>query len=384
MRKAKFLKFAAGFAAVALLGAVPGHTAELTVGYIGSMSGPVSSLGLPYTKGLDAALAYQDEIAGGKVRVVRLDDASDPTTAARNARKLIGEEKVDVLIGPSGVNGTVAVAAVARELKTPLIALAPASLEGSQGEWMVTMSQPFDLLIESAVAHMRDSGVKTVAFIGFADALGDMVHASLVRSAEQAGIQVVANERYARTDASVMGQTLRILGKRPDAVFAGTSGTPGALPFLALADRGYQGRLYGTHGLINTEFLRVAGKSAEGLIVPSGPVLVAEQLPADNPVKPLALEFIEAYRQANGEAPRETLSAYTFDAWRVLENAAARAQGTPGTPEYRESLLQAIQSTTELAGAHGVYNFTPASRHGSDQRSVVMVQIEGGQWKLLP
>jgi branched-chain amino acid transport system substrate-binding protein len=376
--------------AATLLGtglALNAMAADLKIGFISSMSGPVSALGIPYAKGVQAAIALQPEVAGRKVQLILLDDASDPSTAARNARKLVTEDKVDLLIGTSGVPGAMAIAAVARETKTPLISPTPVNVPPDDGGWTVTVSQPFPLMVATVVERMKKSGVKTVAFIGFSDALGDLAYDSLVKAAESAGIKVVANERYGRSDSSVAGQVLKIVAARPDAVFTGTSGSPGALPYLALAERGYRGQLYGTHGLINADFVRVGGAAVEGLMVPSGPVMVADQLGADNPVRKVALDFRGAYQRTHGAAPVDAFSAYTFDAWLVFADAAARALKTkvePGTPEFRSALKDAIASTRELPGTHGVFSFQPNNAYGLDKRSAVVIKLEKGQWKLVP
>ena len=361
--------------------------ADLKVGFITSLSGPVSSLGLPYAKGMQAAVVYKPEVAGRKVQMIQLDDASDPSTAARNARKLIDEDKVDVIIGTAGSPGALAIAAVARETKTPLISIANANLPGEEGAWMVTLPQPAPLMIGAVVERMKRSGVKTVGYIGFSDAWGDLVYDSLTKAAEAGGIKVLTNERYARADTSVTGQVLKIVAARPDAVITGTSGTPGALPYLALAERGYKGLIYGTHALINPDFVRVGGNAVDGLLAPTGPVIVAEQLPADNPVRKVALDFRAAYQKAHGSVPVDAFSAYSFDAWLLFADAAARAMAAkaePGTPQFRVALRDAIVSTKELAGTHGVYNFKPDNRYGSDERSRVIVKLDKGQWKLVP
>ena len=364
------------------LATVQATAADLKIGFISSLSGPVAALGIPYEKGIRAAIAEHPEIAGRKVQLIVLDDASDPTTAGRNARKLVTEDKVDVLIGTSGVPGAMAIAAVAKELNTPLISPTPVTIAGPEGAWTVTVSQPFPLMVAGVVDRMQKSGVKTVAFIGFSDALGDLAYDSLVKSADAAGIKVVANERYARSDSSVAGQVLKIVAARPDAVFAGNSGTPGALPYLALAERGYKGKIYGTHGLINADFVRVGGASVEGLQVPSGPVLVADQLPDSNPIKKVSMGFRNAYQKVNGAVPTDAFSSYTYDAYLLLADAAARAKGEPGTPEFRLSLRDAIASTKEVVGTHGVYNFKPGNLYGVDERARVIVKLENGQWKL--
>jgi branched-chain amino acid transport system substrate-binding protein len=358
--------------------------ADLKVGFITSLSGPVSSLGIPYEKGMKAALAYKSEIGGRKIQVVQLDDASDPSTAARNARKMIDEDKVDVIIGTAGSPGALAIAGVARETKTPLISIANANLPGEEGAWMITLPQPAPLMMSAVVEKMKASGVKTVGYIGFADPWGDLVYDALMKSTEAAGIKVVSNERYARADSSVTGQVLKIVALKPDAVITGTSGTPGALPYLALAERGYKGQIYGMHALINPDFVRVGGASVEGMLAPTGPVIVAEQLPESNPIKKVSMDFRAAYQKANGAAPNDAFSAYTFDAWLLFLDAASRAKGEPGTAPYRLSLRDALVSTKEVVGTQSVYNFKPDSRYGSDERSRVVVKLEKGQWKLVP
>jgi branched-chain amino acid transport system substrate-binding protein len=378
---------AAGIAMAAFaLSAANVFAADLKVGFITSLSGPVSSLGIPYEKGLKAAVAYQSEVSGRKVQVVQLDDASDPSTAARNARKMIDEDKVDVIIGTAGSPGALAIAAVARETRTPLISIANANLPGEEGSWMVTLPQPAPLMVSAVIERMKKSGVKTVGYIGFSDAWGDLVYDALKKNAEPQGIKVVSNERYARADSSVTGQVLKIVALRPDAVITGTSGTPGALPYLALADRGYKGQIYGMHALINPDFVRVGGTSVEGLLAPTGPVVVGEQLPADNPIRKTTMDFRAAYEKANGASPTDAFSAYTFDAWLVFLDAAKRALATkvePGTPEFRVALRDAIVNTKELVGTHSVYNFKPDDRYGSDERSRVVVKLEKGKWKLV-
>ena len=366
--------------------AVNAWAADLKVGFITSLSGPVSSLGIAYAKGIQAAAAYKPEVAGRKVQLIQLDDASDPSTAARNARKLIDEDRVDVIIGTAGSPGSLAIAAVARETKTPLISIANASLPGEDGAWMITVPQPAPLMIGAVVEHMKKAGIKTVGYIGFSDAWGDLVYDSLMQAAAPAGIKVLTNERYARADASVTGQVLKIVAAHPDAVITGGSGTPGALPYLALAERGYRGPIFGTHALINPDFVRVGGASVEGLLAPTGPVVVAEQIPADNPIRKVSMEFRSAYQKLHGVVPGDAFSAYSFDAWLLFADAAARAlpKAEPGTPQFRVALHDAINATHELVGTHGVYNFKPDSRYGSDERSRVIVKLEKGLWKLVP
>src|SRR5246500_3469548 len=363
--------------------------ADILVGFVTGLSGPVSSIGIPNAKGIAAGESYVGEIEGEKLRVIQLDDGSDPTASARNARKLVEQEKVDILMGTSGAPQTLAMATAAIEMKVPMLAVSPIAPvpAGDGGPWVVQTPQPTPLLVQGIVDHMKTRGLKTVAFIGFSDAFGDLMYDALAQSAKAADIKVVANERYARSDSSVTAQVLRALATHPDAIMLGGTGTPGALPVIALSERGYKGPLYGNHGLISADFLRLAGKAANRIICPTGPVTAAEQLPASNPIQKVALAFRAAFEKANGEAPTDSFSSYSFDGWLVLVDAAKRAIATgakPGSPEFRSALRQAFFTTKEVVGTQGVYTFTPADRHGVDGRSRVLVQIEDGKYKLLP
>jgi branched-chain amino acid transport system substrate-binding protein len=375
-----------GFAAL-LLSAGASFGADLTVGFVTSLSGPGASIGIPYEKGVLAGHAYAAKVGDVNIKLIRLDDASDPSAATRNARKLIEEEKVDVLMGTSGVPGTIAMAVVAAETKTPMISLTPSSQPQSpNGQWLISIPQPPPLMVAVVVDRMKKAGVKKAAYIGFSDSWGDLVYDGLMKNVAGSEVQVVTNERYARADTSVAGQTLKIVAARPDAVITGGSGTPGALPYLALAERGFKGGLYGTPALINPDFIRVGGKAVEGVICSTGPVIVAEQLPESNPTKKVSLAFRDIYQKTNNAPTSDAFSAYSFDAWLVLIDAAKRAlvKAQPGTPEFHEAFKDAMLSTKEVVGTHGVYNFKPGSFYGVDERALVIVQLEQGKWKFLP
>jgi branched-chain amino acid transport system substrate-binding protein len=380
------MRFAA-VVAIASVMAFPAGAADITVGLITSMTGPGASIGIPYSKGVAAGLVYKDEVNGIKVKAVQLDDASDPSTGTRDARKLIEQDKVDVLMGAGATPTTLAIAAVSHELKVPLIALTPTGdVPGDAGSWMVSVPQPPPMMVEAVVKRMTETGVKTVGYIGYNDAWGDLVYNALKKTADPAGVQIVANERYARADTSVTAQALHLVAAAPEVVMMGGSGTPGALPFIALADRGYKGQIYGTHALINPDFIRVGGSAVEGVICPAGPIVVAEQLPESAPTRKISMEYLAAYQKANNEPARGGFAPYAFDAWLIMLDASKRALATgaqPGTPEFRTALRDAIVTTKELVGTHAIYNFKPGVTSGVDERAQVLVKLIGGKWTLM-
>jgi branched-chain amino acid transport system substrate-binding protein len=277
-------------------------------------------------------------------------------------------------------------AVVAAETRTPMISLTPASQPPSaNGQWLISIPQPVPMMVAAVVERMKHDKVKRAAYIGYSDSWGDLVYDGVMKSAPANAIEVVTNERYARVDTSVAGQTLKIIAAHPDAVITGGSGTPGALPYLALAERGYKGGLYGTHALINADFVRVGGAAVEGVIAPTGPVIVAEELPDSNPTKKVSLAFRDVYQKTNNAPTSDAYSAYSFDAWLVLIDAAKRAlaKAQPGTEEFRAAFKEAMETTKDVVGTHAVYNFKPGDYFGVDERARVLVQLRKGKWTLL-
>jgi branched-chain amino acid transport system substrate-binding protein len=362
--------------------------ADYKVGFITSMSGPAATIGVPYHRGIAAAREYMPTIGGEPVTVIELDDGSDPSNATRNARKLVEEDKVDILIGTGTSSSSMAIAGVANELKVPYIALSPIKApKADDGNfWALGVTQPPPLMVKVVADRIVKDGVKRLAYIGYSEAWGDFVYNGAKANEKPDGLQVVTNERYARTDTSVTAQTLKIIAAQPEGVIDGGSGTQGALPLLSLAERGFKGKIYGTPALVNADFIRVGGKAVEGIICSGGPVVVADQLPDDHYAKKIALAFREAHQKANGVPSTDSFAPYAFDSWLLFADAAPRAKqkAEPGTPEFHAALREALFSVKELAGTQGLYNFTPASSYGVDERALVLMKLVDGKWVYVP
>src|SRR5688572_1663956 len=368
--------------ALTLLACSLNAAAEITVGVSVSTTGPGTSLGVPVSNTFGI---LPKTLGTEPVRYILLDDTSDPTAGAKIARKFATEDRVDIIIGSSTVPVAIAQAGVAGETRIPLIALCPIPIDAAKQPFAFAVPQPISLMTDAVVEHMRANSVKTVGFIGFADAWGDLTFKSISASGQPAGIKVSGNERYARTDTSISAQMLRLVAGNPDAVFVGGSGTASALPHLAANERGFKKPLYHTHGVVNRDFIRVGGKSVEGALAPTGPVVVAEQLSADHPLKSVSMEFLKRYESAYGAASRNAFAAYAYDAVLVITAAlpAAIKRAKPGTPEFRQAMRDAIEGVKELRGTHAVYNYSPTDHYGVDRRARVMVRVENGDWKLV-
>lgn len=362
--------------------------ADINVGVTVSATGPAASLGIPEK---NTFTLMPTTIAGKKINYIVLDDASDTTAAVSNTRKLITEHKVDVVVGSTTTPNSLAMIDAVAEASTPMISMAASAriVEPVDGKkkWVFKTPQNDIMMALAIVQHMVDNGVKSAAYIGFADAYGEGWYQEFAKIAGVKGLKIVANERYNRNDTSVTGQVLKLMSAKPDAVLIGGSGTPAALPQKALKERGYTGKFYQTHGVANNDFLRVGGKDVEGTFLPAGPVLVAAQLPANHPVKKSASDYIAKYEAAFGKGSVSTFGGHAWDAGMLLQAAIPAALKTgaqPGTPAFRAALRDALESVKELPAAHGVFNMSPTDHLGLDQRARVMVKIEGGTWKYVP
>lgn len=371
--------------AAGLVCAAATASAQVKIGVTLSATGPAASLGIP-EKNTIALLPK--EIAGKSVQYIVLDDASDTSRAVQNVRKLIDEDHVDAIIGSSVTPNSLAMLDPVSQGKTPTISLAASAQiiapMDAKRAWMFKVPQNDQLMADAIAGYMAKHGVKTVGFIGFADAYGDSWYKTFDAAAAKNGLKLVSNERYNRTDASVMGQVLKLLGSNPDAVLIAGSGTPAALPAKTLKERGYKGKVYQTHGVANNDFLRVCGKDCEGEILPAGPVLVTDQLPDSNPVKKPALGYKAAYEKAYGAGSLLTFGGHAWDAGLLLQRAIPEAlkKGQPGTEAFREALRASLESVKDLPVSHGVINMTATDHNGFDTRARVMVQIVDGKWKL--
>ncbi|WP_020656048.1 ABC transporter substrate-binding protein [Massilia niastensis] len=370
----------------ATLAAVNVH-AQIKVGVSISTTGPAASLGIPEK---NTVALFPKEIAGQKVQYIVLDDASDATQAVKNARKLISEDKVDLLIGSSISPPSLAMLEVAAETETPMISIAGAARivepMDAKRRWVFKTPQHDGQMMAAITQHMSDNGVKTMGFISFSDAYGEGWYGETLKLAPVRKIKLVANERFARTDTSVTGQVLKLMSANPDAILIVGAGTPAALPQKALRDRGYKGKIYQTHGVANSDFLRVCGVDCEGTFLPVGPMLVAAQLPDANPVKKSALAYINKYSASYGKDSLSTFGAHAWDASLLMQEAAkgAVAKAKPGTKEFRAALRDGLENIENLPVSHGIVNMSPTNHQGLDQRSRVMVRIEKGTWKYVP
>ncbi|MBN9405126.1 MAG: ABC transporter substrate-binding protein [Burkholderiales bacterium] len=355
--------------------------ADITIGVIAPLTGPASGLGIPV--GNEVKL-WPKEIAGEKLNVIVMDDATDPTQGVTAAKRFVAQDKVDVIMGSVATPVAAAIAQVADESKTPQLAWSPVALPAGKDQWTFRMPQSNSVMGYAVLEHMKKLGVKSVGFLGYSDAYGETWLTDFKPMAEKAGIKFGPVERFARADTSVTGQALKLVSANPDAILVVASGSGAAMPEMALRERGYKGKVYQTHAAATRDLMRVGGKAVEGTYVVSGPAVLAEQLPDSHPSKQEAIKFVQQYEKAYGPGSRNQFAGHAYDSITVMEKAVPVALKTakPGTPEFRAALRDAFEHIGRTVLAHGVLNWTAQDHWGYTNDTGVMMKVVDGQFKV--
>jgi len=374
----KFKRIALAVTAALFLGAAQ---ADINIGVSLPLTGPTSALGIPIK---NAIALWPTSIAGQKLNVIILDDATDPTNATKNARRFVADDKVDILMGSAATPPANAVAAVAAETGTMHLTFAPIDVSTNKAPWSYNTPQSTLVMSHAIVAHMKKTGVKTVGFIGYADAYGELFLRDMKVKMAGTDIKFVSEERFARTDTSVTGQALKVTAGAPDAILVVASGSGAAMPHKALIERGYKGKIYQTHGAASRDLMRVGGKDVEGAFVVAGPGVVAEQLPANHPSKQVAMTHVTAWEKLYGANSRNPFAGHAYDASVILQKIIPIALKTakPGTKEFRGALKAALENAGPIPLFHGTVNYTATNHAGYTDDTGIIMQIVNADWKL--
>ncbi|MFT9637307.1 ABC transporter substrate-binding protein [Alcaligenes phenolicus] len=358
---------------------------QVKIGVIASATGPTAVVGLPQR---NTVPLLPTKVGDLTVEYVSLDDASDPNQTVTLFKKMISEDKIDALIGPTGSPNAMSLIQFAADSGTPVLApVGAASVVlpmTEQKKWVFKTTQNDDIIAQALVKHMVDTGVKTAGFLGFNDAYGESWLTVFKELAEANKIKIVATERYVRSDTSVTGQALKIYAAKPDVVLVAGTGAAAVLPQVTLVKQGYKGQIYQTHGAALPAFLSLGGEQVEGTILAASLMLVLPEIADSNPSKPIAQDYIQRYTERYGQAPA-TFGANVYDAGLLLEKAIPEAatKAKPGTPEFRSALRDALEQTRDLVATQGVYTMSPEDHSGFDERGRELITVRNGQWHLL-
>ena len=364
----------------------------IRIGAVASATGPASALGEPEANTfrlLQDQLNEAGGIAGVPVEIIFLDDATDTSQAVTNVRRLIDENEVHAVICCTITANSLAIIDTVQEAEVPTVSMAASAsiIEPvEERKWVFKTPQTDRLMIQGIVEDMQAKGFGSVAFLGLDDAYGEGGLTEFQTLANETGITVTTTERYGRNDTNVTPQALRAVSSQPDAVLVWGVVRDSALVVNALRDRGYEGQVYVSHGTGNPEFLQLGGDAIEGTLLPIGPMIVAEQLPDDSEIKPVALEYIAAYEAEFGEGTASTFGGHAQDAVKLLELAVTQViesgADLDDVAAARTAIRDALEDAEPYVGIGGVFDFTAEDHLGLDDRALVLVEIRDNTWTL--
>lgn len=379
---------------IAMLAGAPAAAQQATVkvGFVVDITGGASSLGVPER---NTVLLYQDEFGtaqgpAGPVRIqyIITDGESDPTKAFIAAKRLIDEERVAAVVCCTTSPASLAIIATVQAARVPNISLAAAVqiIEPvQQRRWIFKTPQTDRLMIDLITDHMRQRGIRRVAWLGFDDAFGQGGLVEFEKIAPQKQIEIVAKESFARAATDVSTQITRAMGRNPQA-FLIWAIPPGAnVANRNIRDLGIMLPVYQSHGVANKTFLDLGGATVEGTLLPAGKLLVAEALPDSDKQKPVLLSYLERYEGRYGRGTRNTFGGHALDAMFILKPAIERTLKQGIRPEntggFRTVLRDQIErGTKELVGITGIFTYTPRDHLGLDRRAAVMIEVRNNNW----
>jgi branched-chain amino acid transport system substrate-binding protein len=355
------------------------------VGAIFSITGPGSSLGVPER---DTAQMIETEINArggvkgpdGKMHPLKLviyDDASDETKAVLAAKKLIDEDRVAAIVGPTLSGTSLAILDTVQKAEVPLVSCAAAAKivePVAERKWVFKTAQSDHLIVTSLAEYLKAKGLTKVGWLNVDYAFGQLGWVEFEKAAQKAGLTVVANEKFGQKDVDMTAQLTRVKAANPQAVIIWSIPPSASIATKNYADLGLTMPMFQSHGVGNKRYIELAGAAASGVMFPSGKLLVAEQLADNDAQKSVLLAYAKDFEAKYG--PRNTFGGHAWDAVQIVVKALEKAGAD------RAGVRNALESTKNFVGITGVFDFSASEHNGLDRRAATMLQIVDGQWKL--
>lgn len=360
--------------------AKPGDT--INIGAVLDISGPSSSLGIPERDTLQM-LADQLNAKGGingrQVKMIILDNKSDETEGVLAVKKLIDSEKVVAIIGASASGTSLAMVDTVQKEGVPLISLATNSKivePVSDRKWVFKMAQSDAIVAGKMINYAKSKGAQKVAVLYMNNAFGDGGKNALAKAAADNGIKVVFEDKFEATDKEMSAQLAKIKGSDAQAVLVWAIPPSASIVTRNYRELGLNIPLIHSHGIANQKFLELAGDSANGIVLPVGKIVVAEQLPDNDPQKQVLLSYSKDFT-AKFNSPPNTFGGHAWDAFNMVVGAIKEA----GTD--RAKIRDSLEKTRNFVGISGTFNMSDKDHNGLDESCMVMVEVKDGKWKLI-
>lgn len=350
----------------------------IKIGAVLDITGVGASLGVPEQntlKMLAEQLKAEGGINGRDVELIILDDQSTEDGAAKATAKLIESEGVDLIIGASRTGPSLAMRPLAEAAEIPMISIAANVAIVADSTWVFKTTQNDNTVLETILNDAEKKGYTKVALVRDATGFGEGVADYITELGAERGITLVTTEAFEPSATDFTPQMTNVRGSDADAVIIWGINPAAGLAQKAYVQLGVNKPVYQSHGIANQAFFDAAGDSANGVIAAMGRLLVTEQLPADNPQRPVIEKFQADYSEAFGEQP-STFGGHAFDAWHIAVNAIEKAGTEPNA--LRDEIEQA-----EFTGISGVFKMTPDNHSGLDASALILAEAQGGSWMLL-
>lgn len=359
------------------------HAQEtIKIGGLLETSGGVASLGQPGLEGANLAVEQinaKGGINGKKVEFVNLNTESDNTKAVTAAKRLVEQGDVAAIVGPMSSGSAFAVIDTVQKADIPMIANGGSRgivLPPADKKW-VFLSPLTDVLVQSVMmADMKKRGISKIALLHADSPFGTSGRDQLEKNAASFGIQLVMQQAYGNDDKDMTPQITKIRGAGIDAVVVWATGPGQAIAVKNYRQLGLTQPLYLSHAANDFNFLRLAGGSADDILIPSSKIYVTDSLNASDPQKRLLEEFVRDYQAKYGKPPA-TFAGNAYDAMMMIA-AAIKKAGTD-----RKKIRDAIEDTTDHVGVTAVYSYSPDDHFGAKAESVVLLTVKDGKFALV-
>ncbi|AEA34157.1 ABC transporter substrate-binding protein [Hippea maritima] len=363
-----------------LLIATASFATQIKIGALVSITGPTSFLGQPEKNTLEMLAEQINKnggINGNKIKLIVYDTKGEPAQTVVLARKLIYSDRVLAIIGPTRSGSTLAIIPLIERARVPLISMASSyKITTPTKKWVFKTAPSDSLAVERLYSYLQDKNISKIAILTAETGFGESGREELKKLASKYNIEILADETFAATDTNMTPQLIKIKNiKGVEAIVCwGTNPGPASVAKNA-KELGIKIPLFMSHGVASKRFIQLAGNAAEGIILPVGKLVVAEQLPKTDPQKAVLLSYKNSYEKNFG--PVSTFGGHAYDAFMMLKKALQNKAKT------KSQIRDELEKIKHFVGITGVFSYSKKDHAGLDPSDFCIVKIENGNWKLI-
>ncbi|GAW66337.1 ABC transporter substrate-binding protein [Geoanaerobacter pelophilus] len=355
--------------------------APIKIGGLFAVTGPAAFLGEPEKNTLELLVKEANAkggINGSKIELVVYDTGGDVTKAVQLANKLIKNDRVSAIVGPSTTGETMAVIPIAEKEQVPLISCAAGiKITDPVKKWVFKTPANDHVAAEKILLQAARLKQKNIALLTVSDSFGSSGRDQLKQMAAKHGFRIVADEVYGPKDTDMTAQLTKIKAAKPDAIICwGTNPGP-AIITRNVQQLGIKAQLYQSHGVASKKYIELASaQAAQGVMLPAGKLAVFDLLKKTDPQAKLLKEYNDSYKKAYG-VEASTFGGYAYDGFQLIAQAVKKGAVTPA------QIRDGIERGGSMVGVSGIFKMTPRDHNGLDLSAFEMVRIEKGDWVIV-